>query len=450
MSPLPPGPPLAPLHRLLAMLDTPRFVQACAERYGDPFTMRLPVGPVVVTGHPDGVREIFTTDPSIFGTLTQLPLQPVLGDGSLLLLEGQRHRRERKLLMPPFHGDRMRAYGAQMQQITLRNAAALARGCEFKALDLTQAISLEVIIETVFGVQEPARVRAFQQAIGEYFRSYTVPLMFIPKLRRSIAGLGPWARFQRAAGHFNELLDEEIAARRASTGDHQDILGLLLAARDEDGQPMSDADLKDELRTLLIAGHETTAIGIAWALYHVHRLPEVKRRLLDELAALGPQPSAEALAQQPYLGAVCDEALRLYPVVVFAPRRLCAPLTLRGWELPAGTGVMASISNVHRDPTLYPEPERFRPERFLERRFSPFEYLPFGGGFRRCVGAAFAQYEMKIALGALLAGHRFSLLEQGPVVPRRRNVTFAPKGGVLMGYEGPAPRPGAAAAAVAA
>ncbi|EYF02909.1 cytochrome P450 [Chondromyces apiculatus] len=438
MSGLPPGPPLAPLHLFAAAIDTPRFFQACAERYGDPFTVLLPAGKVVITGHPEGIREIFTADPSTFGTLTQIPLQPVLGEGSMLLLAGQRHKRERRLLMPPFHGDRMRAYGALMRDITLRLAGKLPRGGDFKAMDLTQAISLEVIIQAVFGVKEPERVAAFQDVIARYFEAYTIPLMFVPVLRRSFRGIAPWDRFQGVAATFNRMLDEEIAARRAAAapGTHEDILSLLLSARDEEGQPMTADEIKDELRTMLIAGHETTAISMAWALYHVHRLPEVKERLFDELAALGPDPSPEALARLPYLGAVCDETLRLNPVVILVPRRLSVPMTLRGHALPAGIGVMAAIVLAHRDPGLFPEPERFLPERFLERKFSPFEYLPFGGGSRRCLGAAFALYEMKIALGSLLAAHRFSLAEEGPVRAVRRNVTFGPKTGVRLRYEG--------------
>lgn len=446
---LPPGPPAAPLHVLLTMADMGRFFRACARRYGDPFSIQLVVGDVVVTGQPDGIREIFTADPMLFVPLGDAPLQPVVGDRSVLLVGGERHRRQRKLLMPPFHGERMRAYGALIQDITRRAAAPFEHGHTVNALDLTQSISLEVIIRAVFGVQQPGRVRLFQEATRAYLDAYTPPLAFIPGLRRPLGGAGPWARFQRASERYHALLSSEIQARRESGAAGQDILSLLLAARDEDGQPMTDSELKDELRTLLLAGHETTAIGMAWALYYVHRLPEVRERLLDELAALGPDPAPEQLAQQPYLAAVCDEALRLHPIVPVVTRRLVAPFTLRGRSLPARTGLMAAILLAHGDPELYPEPERFRPERFLERKYSPFEYLPFGGGARRCLGAAFALYEMKIALGALLVAHRFALADERPIAPVRRNITFGPKGGVRLLVQGAggspaAPRPSAA------
>ena len=433
---LPPGPPFAPLHTLLTMVDMKRFFQACAERYGDPFLVRLVVGDVVVTGKPEGLREIFTAEPATFVPLSVAPLQPIAGDHSMLLLGGERHRQHRKLLMPPFHGERMRAYGALLQEIAHRSVAELSRGNPLTALHLSQMISLEVIIRAVFGVQQPERVRLFKEATREFLDSYTAPLTFMPPLRRPLGGVGPWDRFQRQATRYEAMLEEEITARRASRAEGQDILSLMLATRDEDGQPMSEAELKDELRTLLLAGYETTAIGMAWALYYIHRLPEVRTRLLDELAALGPAPTAEQLVQQPYLSAVCDEALRIHPVLPATSRKLVAPFTLRGWSLPAGVGVMASILLAHGDPALYPEPERFRPERFLERKYSPFEYLPFGGGARRCLGAAFALYEMKIALGSLLAAHRFTLAEDRPVPPTRRNVAFGPRGGVRLIYQG--------------
>jgi cytochrome P450 len=200
---------------------------------------------------------------------------------------------------------------------------------------------------------------------------------------------------------------------------------------------MTDTEVKDELRTLLVAGHETTATGLAWALYHLHRAPEALRRLEEELAPLGPEPEPEALARLPWLAAVCDEALRLHPVVHLVARRLRGPFTLRGYALPPGMGVMVSIVSIHADPAVYPEPERFRPERFLERRFSPFEYLPFGGGARRCIGAAFALYEMKVVLGTLLAAHCFALASERPVRPVRRNVTMAPDRDVALLYVGP-------------
>ncbi|PTL85054.1 cytochrome P450 [Vitiosangium sp. GDMCC 1.1324] len=436
--PLPPGPRyLKPLQTFRFLKDASAFFTDCRTRYGDPFTAPLPVGDVVVTGDPEGIRDIFSADPALFEPLGHLVLAPALGENSLLLMGGQRHKRERKLLMPPFHGERMRAYGLLMRDITLRAAESLRPGGTFRAQDVTQSISLDVIIRAIFGIDEPERMRRYREVLTAYIESYTPLLMAATPLRRSFGGVGPWARFQRHVAELDQLLSEELATRRGHEEGHIDILSLLLNARDEEGQPMTDAELKDELRTLLLAGHETTAIGLAWALHHLHHHPETLQRLVEELAPLGALPEPEALVKLPYLGAVCDEALRLHPVLAVVGRRTVAPFTLRGHELPAGTGIMAAICVVHLDPALYPEPERFRPERFLERKFSPFEYLPFGGGARRCIGAAFAQYEMRIALGTLLAAHRFSLASDTPERPVRRNIALGPEGGAQLVYEGP-------------
>ncbi|MDI1475329.1 cytochrome P450 [Polyangium sp. y55x31] len=440
MHTLPAGPRFPALQAFKLARDTKQFFLDTVGRYGDPFKLALPMGDVVVTGDPEGIREIFTADPSLFTPFANLPLEPVVGRHSVLLLDGARHRRERKLLTPPFHGDRMRAYGDLMATITLRKAAELSAGAKFKAQDLTQEISLEVIIEAVFGVRDPARVALFREAIVGYIEAYTPPLMMITPLRRSFGGLGPWARFQRYTERFHALIAEEIEARRKSGEVREDILSLLLSVRDEEGRPMSDEEIDDELRTMLIAGHETTAIGMAWALDGIHRNSRIRDRLLAEIRELGPAPAPEALIKLPYLSAVCDEALRLHPVVAMVSRKLLAPFTFRGRELPPGVAVMAAIVLVHHNPALYPDADVFRPERFLERKFTPFEYLPFGGGARRCLGAAFALYEMKIVLGTLLSEHRFQVLSAEPPRVVRRNVTLGPSEGAPLRYLGPVQR----------
>jgi cytochrome P450 len=434
---LPAALPFAPLHFLRFARDAPAFFEEAAARCGDPFTMYLPQGPLVVTGNPEGIREIFTADHAVFEPFGQLPLEPVLGKHSLLLLFGERHRRERKLLMPPFHGERMRAYGRIIQDITMRKAAAIGVGERVKAQDLTTAISLEVIIEAVFGVEDPARVALFRDVIANYLDSYTPPLMAFTPLRRSFGGLGPWARFQRYGQQFQALIAEEIERRRKSQAPREDILSLLLEARDEAGEPMTEQEIHDELRTLLVAGHETTALSMAWAIDAILRDSHVRERLRDELVALGPLPSPEALAKSPYLSAICDETLRFRPILVMITRKLVAPFTLLGREIPPGVGLAAGIAMVHRNPAIYQDPYTFRPERFLERKFSPFEYLPFGGGPRRCLGAAFALFEMKVALGTLLAMHRFELVNSEPPRAVRRNVTVGPGDGVPLLHIGP-------------
>ncbi|HVI02462.1 MAG TPA: cytochrome P450, partial [Enhygromyxa sp.] len=234
------------------------------------------------------------------------------------------------------------------------------------------------------------------------------------------------------SGEVDRLLYEQIEHVRDRTQGRVDILSLMLDARFDDGEPMSDAHIRDELRTLLIAGHETTAITLAWALYDIHRNPEVRERLLAELDGLGPDAEPEAIAKLPYLGAVIDETLRLHPVVEVVFRVLRKPWKFAGYELPAGMTISPAISLVHRRPDIYPEPERYQPERFLDAKPKPHEYLPFGGGNRRCIGAAFSQFESRIAIGTLLRECEFELLESGEPAVERRSVTLGPKSGVRM------------------
>lgn len=419
------------------MKDPSGFYLKQLAKHGQPFTANLPIGEVVVTGDPTGIREIFSADPDSFEVLGHLPLVPAVGENSVLVTSGVRHRRKRKLLMPPFHGERMRAYGKLMQELALRAFEDRAPGTKLFAQDATTDISLEVIIRAVFGVTDPKRAARYREVLNAYIDTYTPSIAAFTLLRRNFGGRGPWARFQRNVMALHALLDEELTLRRAQEAStDEDILSLLLAARDEDGQPMPDVELKDELRTLLLAGHETTAISMAWALHHLHRNPGTLETLLEELDALGEQPTPEALAAAPYLGAVCDEALRLKPVLAGVARRTRVPFTLQGRELPVGTPLLAAVSVAHADPEIFPEPDAFRPERFLERRYSPFEYLPFGGGARRCIGAAFALYEMRVVLGTLLTTHRFSAAEGPPEHPVRRNVTLGPSRKCELIYEG--------------
>jgi cytochrome P450 family 110 len=448
MSRLPPGPRSALLQTFAVARDPFGTFQKYARRYGDPFTLTLCTGRIVLTGTPEGVREILTAPPQTFASNSKPFLAPLFGERSVLLLDGVAHTRERAVLMPPFHGTRLKAYGRLIQEITLRRAAAWTPGQAFRMQAFTQALALEVILTAVFGSRDQEQVQALARAIPAYFQAFTAPLVYLPPLRRHFGGLGPWSRFTRVATRVDQLLVDAVAARRREGEERDDILSLLLAVRADDGQAITDAAVRDEVITLLLAGHETVAVALAWAFYWLHRHPDVLQRLQAELRPLGRPPSPDDLVQLPYLRAVCEEALRLYPVVGAITRRLRQPMTLRGYRVPAGVAVGAALPLIHLDPTRYPDPqrfrperfrpERFRPERFLERTYTPDEYLPFGGGARRCVGAAFAVAEMKIVLGSLLAQHRFGLADDTPVTPVPRTFTIGPKGGVRMIYHGPA------------
>jgi len=420
-----------------AAVDPQGFFRARARRDGDPFAIAVPgLGPVLLTGHPAGAEQVFAAAPATFAAVPDNPVEPLLGPGSMILLDGDRHRAERKLVMPALHGDRMRAYGTIIQDAVLDELARHAPGAVVDVQQLTQAITLQVIVRAIFGVEGAVRQRAVRDAVVALMDAYTAPLMLVPGLRRSLAGRGPWARFERARVAFDALLRAELDQRRRASGPpREDILSLLLALRYDDGSTMSDDAVLDELRTLLVAGHETTATALAWAMHFVHGDGGLVRRLHEEVRA---DDAPEALARGPYLGATCNEALRMHPVVPIVLRRVRAPFVLRDIPVAPGAIVGVAVSVLHARPEVWPEPARFAPERFLDRRYTPFEYAPFGGGHRRCLGAAFAGYEMRIVLGTLLARATFEATSTRPVRPVIRSITTGPSRRLRLRYLGAA------------
>lgn len=435
MSSLPPG-PRSQLWSLVRYLRDPiHCMVSMAREHGDPLTFPG-APPLVCAGTPAGIKAIYTVDPDHVEPLNA-DFGEFIGHRSLLLLAGAEHRRARKLMAPPFHGSRMRAYGEAMCRLAGRHSAQWQRGQVVPMLATLQKISLDVILQAVFGVTDPGRMAALGRLLLAITEGLSPLLAVFPALRREFGGIGPYAAYSRRRRELHAQLDALIAAGRTA-GPRPDILSLLLAARDEDGQPMTDAAIRDQLVLLVFAGHETTAIAMAWACYALHR-PEnapALARLRDELAALGPDAGPEALEELPWLEAVCQETLRRYPLAPAPnPRRLLRPLELEGYTLPAGTGVAAAIGVAHFREEVYPEPLRFRPERFLERSYSPFEFLPFGGGARRCLGAAMATHEMKLVLGALLGRFRLRLESLRPDRGRVRAANAGPAHGVRMVVE---------------
>jgi cytochrome P450 len=436
MASLPPGPSLSLLQTIRYLRSPYGTYSAYLEKYGDPFTLPGPGGPIVVTGTPEGVRTILSAPPERYAAFGAKLLAPVLGEYSMMLLAGEPHRAARRLLSPPFHSARMRLYGRLMRDCARQQIEPWLASQPFPVFPAMQAISLAIMVRAVFGVTEPERVQAYEKALIDVLEAIDPSFLFIAALRRDFGGLGPWARFVRRRERIEGLLLEELASRRREQQPkHDDILSLLLSARYEDGAPMSDIDIIGQLMTLLAAGHETTAISLSWALYLLHCHEDVLERLLAELRSLPDDADAEAVASLPLLEAVCNETLRLRPITPIIGRALVAPLELMGYQLPAGVAVGASILLVHRRADLYPEPERFDPDRFLTRSFSPFEFLPFGGGVRRCIGAAFALYEMKLVLATLLRSHRFSLETKAEPGYAVRNTTVGPRRSILMRAE---------------
>ncbi|HEY9828376.1 MAG TPA: cytochrome P450, partial [Stenomitos sp.] len=373
------GPNTPQLIQLLQWIGQPiPLMEQCAQRYGDTFAIRLLRGRASVFGsHPQFIQAIFTAEPEVFdaGASNGL-LLPLLGDASLILLDGDRHRRQRQLLMPPFHGERMRAYERIITTTTERIAAQWRTGSTFNLRQALQDISLQVILAAVFGITDEQRFQSLRQLLPSLLDLTGSPLssslLFLPALQRDWGAWSPWGRFVRLRDRLDRLVFAEIAERRAHPDpERTDILALMLAARDEDNQPMTDLELRDELMTLLVAGHETTASAIAWAMYWLHREPATLKTLVDELDANVGAEDAKPFSRLPYLGAVCNEALRIYPVApITFPRILKVPMTIAGREYQPGNSVVPCIYLTHRRPELYPDPATFRPERFLERQFS--------------------------------------------------------------------------------
>jgi cytochrome P450 len=268
-------------------------------------------------------------------------------------------------------------------------------------------------------------------------------MLFFNRLQTDWGAWSPWGRFIRLRNQLDELLYAEIRDRRLHPNpDRTDILTMLMDARDEDGQPLTEQELRDELMTLLLAGHETTATALAWGMYWLHRQPQLKAKLLDELHSLGTSCDPIALSQLPYLTAVCQETLRRTPVAMLTfPRRALEPVEIMGYSFDAETLFMGCMYLTHQREDLYPNPQEFRPERFLERKYSPYEFIPFGNGARRCMGEALAIYELKLALATIVLNYQLELADQQPEVPRRRGVTLAPARGVKMVMKGVCPQP---------
>lgn len=457
LPPGPTGPRLATLARF--MLTPTRFLEACQARYGDLFTLQLTADrTVVAAADPAVLKQVFTGDPAVLHAGEgNVVLKPLLGPRSVLLLDGPEHLRQRRLLLPPFHGERMRAYGDEMRAVAERHVAAWPVGRPFPVHPTMRAITLEVIVRAVFGVREPDRVARLAAPLRRLLDSTGQPSRLIAlqlTSSRRARPRTPWGRVRALLAPADRMLLEEIAARRAALGDaaagaeaaaadRGDILSLLLSARDEHGAPMTDGELRDELFTLLVAGHETTATALAWTLERLVRHPAVLERLQDELAAGGGRD---------YLDAVIRESLRLRPVVPAVVRKLQAPMRFGDWELPAGVHIAPNIYLVHHREDLYPDPHAFRPERFLERTYGTYEWLPFGGGIRRCLGASFALYELRTVLETILARTRLAPApDAAPERMVRRFVTLTPGRGGRIRLAGrvpaAAPAPSAPAAA---
>jgi cytochrome P450 len=429
VSTFPPGPTEAQAIQTARWLLRPiSFMESCRRRYGETFSVSF-LGferPLVMLSDPEAIRALYTAHEHGLPPGRSVALLPVMGPGSVLLLEGQEHLARRKLMLPPFHGERMRSYEATVRALTERELDSWSPDDQFAIHPRMQAITLDVILKAVFGVTDPVRDARLHERLPLLLGDTASPALQFRVLLSHRLGRGdPLAGLRELLAEIDELLLAEIAERRSdpATAEREDILSLLVTARFEDGEEMSDREVRDQLVTLLLAGHETTATALAWTFDLLLRNPATLARLTAEV---------DAGVQDTYLRAVISESLRLRPVVPLAGRRLASELNVDGLSLPAGTDVTPAIWLTHTRADLYPEPYAFRPERFLEDSPTTYGWVPFGGGIRRCLGAAFAEMEMRVVLETILQRRVLSPASARAERVTRRNVTFSPRKGTQV------------------
>ena len=429
MTALPPGPTEHPGTQTARWLLRPiSFMESCRRRFGDAFSVNF-LGfqtPMVMLSDPAAIQALYTNPKHALPPGRSIALLPIMGPRSVLLLEGADHLARRKVMLPPFHGERMQAYEETVREIAVREIESWPPGAEISLHPRMQAITLEVILRAVFGVTDEARRERLRELLPQLLdTTSSVSLQFRVLLSRRFEKLDPLGFLRGLSAQIDELLFAEIRERRADPelDKRKDILSLLAQTKFEDGGGMSDRELRDQLVTLLLAGHETTATALAWTADLLTRNPQVMQRLTAEVDA----ENGDA-----YLRATISESLRLRPVVPLAGRRLTSELQVNGWTLPAGTDVTPAIWLTHTRADLYPEPFAFRPERFLDERPTTYGWVPFGGGVRRCLGAAFAEFEMRVVLTEMLRRRTLEAVSSHAERVTRRNVTFSPLHGTRV------------------
>jgi cytochrome P450 len=418
---LPPGPRQPRAMQTVGWWSRPiSFLERCRARYGKRFTIRLLAAPpFVMLSDPDEVKELFTAPPEVLhpGEGASI-LEPVVGKNSVILLDEREHLEQRRLMLPAFHGERMERLTGVMTEVAEREAAAWPRGEPVALHPRLQALTMEIILRAVFGLDEGDRLDGLRTRLTEILALGSGPTGMLPFLQLDLGRLTPWARFMRLREEADGLIFELIEERGSEASDREDVLSMLLAARHEDGSPMSPQELRDELMTLLVAGHETTASELAWAFERLVREPVVLGRLVDEID----RDDGDA-----YLTATVQETLRRRPVLPnAAPRLVKQPVEIGGWRYPPGVCVIANAYLVQHDPETYPDPYEFRPERFLAEPPGTYTWIPFGGGRRRCLGASFAMLEMKLVLRSVLARNEVRAGRAGLELSRRRSITLSP------------------------
>jgi cytochrome P450 len=430
---LPPGPRMPVLLQSVGFWSRPTaFLERCRARYGTPFTVRLTgQPPLVMISDPQQIKELFQAPPDVLhpGQGAKI-LEPVVGANSVILLDEGPHLQQRKLLLPAFHGEKMQRLAGLMEELAEREVESWPLEQPLALHERLQGLTLEIILRAVFGLERGAKLDALRDLLTKLLAFAESPLSLLPPPPRLLNRLTPAARFDRLLAQADELIFSLIEERRGEDSDGEDVLAMLLASRHDDDSPMSPQELRDELMTALVAGHETTASQLAWTFERLTREPRVLQHLYAEL---------DSEAGDDYLSATINEILRHRPVLPNAePRLTMQPVTIGGVHYPKGTLLLANAYLVHHDPSIYPDPYAFRPERFLEQAPGTYTWIPFGGGRRRCLGASFALLEMKIAIRAVLTRYELEAVGSRPEKTRRRSITISPaKGGMVSLRERP-------------
>ena len=423
---LPPGPRFAPLQALRLARDPIGYFEGLQARYGDAFTIPIPLfGRIAYFTDPAVAQEIFRGDPAVLhgGEANLGPLGPVLGTNAVNVLDGEAHLRERRLLLPPFHGERIKEYAHTFRECAAREVARWPVGEPFALLPRMQVLALEVLLRTVLGVNDENRLAEYRRRVVRMMKVSNA-IVYVPALRRDLGRLSPWGRFVRARRELDELVYDEMDRGRTDPdlAERDDVLALLLQARREDGSPPTREELRDEVMAVLLAGHETTAFSLSWFFERVLRHPHVERRLREE----------RATGEEAYLEATVREVFRVRPTLFDIIRRTTQQTEVGGWTIPARTYVALATILLHRRPDVYEDPHEFRPERFLGETPSHYTWLTFGGGTRRCVGASYAMLEIKAIAGAILDHARLRAPDPRPERASARHIVVAPSLGTRV------------------
>ena len=420
--------PLSPLQQWRYFNEPMSMGNWIRERYGDFVPMHFQGKDYYVVTTAEGARQVFPADPDGYGVFWKESFAGLMGDESVWVLIRERHRRERQLFAPAVHANHFRAYGETIREIVHSHIDQWQPGQTIKGVEVTLAIALDIIMRLVLGVEDEALMREGRKVLNESTEAIHPLIVFFPMLQKPWFPI--WRRYDKARVIMYDWTDRLMAARRATGKQSGDVLSVLMNARDENDQPVDKDYIHTELNSILSAGHETTATALAWALYELGLHPKVVTRLRAELESTGERPDPARLVTLSYLGAVCHETIRLHPILAECARIPMQPMEILGRQIQAGQALVISIVAIHHDPNIYPEPSLFKPERFVERKYNVFEFLPFGGGHRRCLGAGLAEYSMRIALAEIVTHWEFEPV--GVDYDTRRNIAMGPKHGIKL------------------